>query len=268
MVEANLLVDAAFRPVIVAPTYNNAGTLAGLLVRAAKWGVSIIAVNDGSNDKTGEILKELAGQLDLTIFEHAENRGKAAALLTGFASAKSAGFTHALTIDTDDQHDPELIPILLESARENIRALILGTRDSCEPGYPFRSRFGRAISNSLIWMESGLRVSDSQCGMRVYPLGLVSSMRCRAGRYGWEAEILTRATWGGWAVIERQINCTYLPPERRVSHFRPLWDSVTSLVMHARLLPEGLMRIVGRIGNGQSAERVWQDIGNEAAGRS
>ena len=79
----------------------------------------------------------------VTVVTHNRNRGKAAALKTGFAAAAEAGFTHAITIDTDGQLDPEQIPELLAAARENPSALVVGCRDDGKADYPARSRLGR-----------------------------------------------------------------------------------------------------------------------------
>jgi hypothetical protein len=114
--------------------------------------------------------------------------------------------------------------------------LIVGTRDADADDYPSRSRLGRRISNLLVRLESGLRVEDSQCGLRVYPLSVVRRTRCRAGYFGYETEILTRAAWDGVDVIGARVSCRYFAPDQRVSHFKPWRDSLRGACMHARLL--------------------------------
>ena len=235
-----------FNPVVVAPTYNNARTLADVVRGVAALGIPLIVVDDGSTDATATVLAELSqagplGAPSLTVLSHPRNRGKAAALRTGFAAATEAGHTHAVTIDTDGQHDPAEIPALLDRARQSPAALVLGLRDEAAPGYPAKSRLGRRLSNLFIRMESGLRVEDSQCGLRVYPLGLVNAVRCGAGRFGFETEIVTRAGWAGCPVVEVPVACRYLPPGERVSHLSPLWDTVRAFGMHGRLLARALL---------------------------
>jgi uncharacterized protein (DUF2062 family) len=92
------------------------------------------------------------------------------------------------------------------------------------------------VSNLLVRFESGLRVSDSQCGFRVYPLRLVQALHCRAGHFGFETEVITRAGWAKCAVREVIVTCRYFPPGERVSHFRPWLDSMRAVGMHARLM--------------------------------
>src|SRR5687768_4853449 len=134
--------EASFKTVVVAPTYNNAGTLPALIDGVLALGLPLIVVDDGSTDDTASIL---ARRKDLRVITHPRNRGKAAALRSGFAAAGEAGYTHAVTIDTDGQHDPAEIPKLLARAKESPEALVLGLRDDDAPGYPARSRFGRRI---------------------------------------------------------------------------------------------------------------------------
>src|SRR5258706_2683139 len=100
--------DRGLRPVVIAPTYNNAGTLGEILGGLFALDLPVIIVNDGSTDDTAQILaqwNERRQASQVVILTHARNRGKAAALRTGFAAAADSGFTHAVTIDTDSQHD-------------------------------------------------------------------------------------------------------------------------------------------------------------------
>lgn len=225
--------------VVVMPTYNNAATLGGILDRIHVLGLSMVVVNDGSTDATADLLRrriaaDSSGKLQ--VCTHPLNRGKAAALRTGFDVAAAHGFTHAITIDTDGQHAPEDIPALLAAAAREPRALVIGTRDESTAGYPSRSRLGRRLSNYFVKLESGIQVDDSQCGLRVYPLNLVTRTTCRAGHFGYETEIITRAGWAGIPVVGLGVSCTYLPPGRRVSHFKPWRDSARGAAMHLRLL--------------------------------
>jgi len=226
-----------FLAVVIAPTYNNAGTIAGVLDRIDAAGFPVIVVNDGCTDGTGATLRTwLSRGGARTVLTHAQNSGKAAALRTGFEHAGDAGFTHAVTIDTDGQHDPEEIVRLVDAARANPTSLVLGVRSASIEGYPARSMTGRRLSNFFVRIESGARVTDSQSGFRVYPIGLVRTVRGFSQRFGFETEILTRAAWAGCVIVEVPISSRYFPPGERVTHFRPVMDSVRSVGMHLRLL--------------------------------
>jgi uncharacterized protein (DUF2062 family) len=203
----------------------------------------VLVVNDGCTDETGDILVAWSAQSpdDRLIVTHPVNRGKAAALRTGFDFAHQRGFTHALTIDTDGQHDPADAPALLELSRANPEALILGVRARAIDGYPVASRFGRGFRNAMIYLESGLHITDSQSGYRIYPLASILAMPEGAGRYAFETEILVRCGWAHVPVIETEISCVYEVPGGRVTHFRKWRDSAASVGMHARLLTRSFM---------------------------
>jgi glycosyltransferase involved in cell wall biosynthesis len=230
-----------FHPVFIAPTFNHSSWLLRIVHQLSELGLPVIVVNDGSTDGTEGILREWSeGERLRQVVTHRRNLGKAAALLSGFERARLGGFTHGITIDTDGQHDVADVPGLLEVARENPEALVVGSRPVDSRGYPLLSRLGRRISNFLIWVEAGVRVSDSQCGLRVYPLRAIARVPAKAGRFGFETEVVTRLAWAGCEILESPVRCIYEVPGGRLSHFRPVWDSLAAVGMHGRLMVKSL----------------------------
>lgn len=235
-----------FSPVVLVPTYNNADTLLSVLEKIDLYQLTVIVINDGSEDATAEILAKwvIKHYQKRLVITHAQNQGKAAALQSGFAFARAKGYTHALTIDSDGQHDAADIPAFIATARSNPRSLILGMRQYDLDSYPGKNKLGRFFSNLAIQLECGLRVSDSQCGFRVYPLGLLAGLRCVSGRYAFEAEILTRSGWAGAGAVQCPASCRYeIPEARRVTHFRPWLDTTHGLCLHAYLLLRAMMPV-------------------------
>lgn len=229
------------RTVLVAPTYNHAAALASFLPSLDVCALPCIAIDDGSTDQTSIVLAAWCDQQPSRrwLLTHDHNRGKAAALHAAFDLARQKNFTHALTIDTDGQHDARDIAGLLAASRHEPHLLIIGARDVRTRGYPLRSRVGRAISNALVWLASGQRVQDSQSGMRVYPLDTLARATPRRGwapRYGFETEVLTRLGLQGVGCRETPIRCIYQPRDTARSHFRVFADSWRAMMMHARLL--------------------------------
>src|SRR5260221_10677818 len=110
--------DSPFNPAVIAPTFNNARTLLVVLRGIEESDLPVIVINDGCTDGTADLLQawQQSGERR-SVLTHGVNRGKAAALRTGFAHAVAGGFTHAVTIDTDGQLDPAEIPKLLRTAR-------------------------------------------------------------------------------------------------------------------------------------------------------
>lgn len=272
------------RCAVVAPTYNNGTTLINVLDRIDAIGIHVIVVNDGSTDGTAALLEQwqVASPQIRNVMTHTRNLGKAAAMLTGFAEARKLNYTHAITIDTDDQLDPEEIPKFVAAVILNPHTLVLGSRDATSAAYPRLSRLGRWASNVLILWWAGLRVSDSQCGFRAYPLAEILQLPCLAGRYGYETEIVCRAGWAGLAVAEVSVNCHYVLPQGRVSHFRAWEDSWRAVGMHARLLARSLCpsrvkrfdmmaptgTLFRRITSWFSPMRAWREARETEAGRT
>lgn len=225
---------AAFRPVVLMPTFNNAGTLEAVMNGVADLSLPILVVDDGCTDRTGDVLTQWKGRAILS--GHPVNRGKAAALRTGFREASAKGFTHAATIDTDGQLDPLELPGLLRCSQERPQALVLGVRSWQIANCPAKNVVGRRLSNAAIRLQCGARVEDSQCGLRVYPLELMQRIRIASHRYSFEAEAITRAVWAGCPIVQVPIRCSYALGAERVTHFRPGLDTVRGVLTHLAML--------------------------------
>jgi uncharacterized protein (DUF2062 family) len=203
--------------------------------------IPVIIIDDGSTDSPTAFLKTWTAESpDRQIVTHPKNLGKAAALRSGFSAALSAGFTHAITIDTSGQHAPQDIPALIQKSIEHESALILGIRNSPASGGRWHSRFGRWISNALVLIETGTHILDSQCSLRVYPLKSVGQIQCHSTHPGVETEIITRAIWAGVPIIELPLQWRGLTAAERASDFKPIVDSLRILCMHAGLIATAL----------------------------
>ena len=243
--------STTFRPVVLAPTYNNARMLYGVMSEIAAQGLPVMVVDDGCTDGTPEILRRWQNEQSdgpaRHVVTHPVNRGKADALRTGFVAARELGYTHAITIDTDGQLDPTQIGDLLASAKESPTALILGARDETAPDYPAKSKTGRRVSNFAVWLQSGAHVLDSQCGFRVYPLDLVNALPSNGHRYGFETEILTRFAWAGAEIRHVTVSCIYDVPGGRISHLHPTKDTLRGIGMNLRLLARSCVSLAKRV---------------------
>lgn len=227
------------RPAVLIPTFNNHRSIGDVVARAvavnARNGIPVFVLDDGSTDGSGALAEDAGA----TVIVHPENRGKGAALLTGMKALARAGYTHAICLDADGQHHPEDIPAFAAAIGADPWSIFAGVRDlSTAPGI---SRFGRRFSNFWIWVETGWRVADSQCGFRSYPVASVLALDLGSSRYDLEVEVLTRALWSGVAVRDLPCQVTYPPKAERVTSFRPLVDNTRITWVNIKLIAERVL---------------------------
>lgn len=226
---------------ILIPVYNHAGGIGPVIERARRLGLPIWVVDDGSTDDTAERLEAIGG---ITVTRHDENCGKGAALLTGFA-ALAGEADWAVTLDADGQHDPADVPSLIRAIPKGQRPIVIGRREGMVgEDVPWTSRFGRKFSNFWVRCAGGPDLSDTQSGMRIYPLPEAASLGVRARRFQFEVEILVRARWAGIPIVEAPVGVCYTPGMKRISHFRPFVDFCRNSATFTRLI---FLRIIRRI---------------------
>lgn len=215
---------------VIIPCYNHVTTVAAA-VHGARMHCPVIVIDDGSTVP----LPELPG---CTLHRLDRNLGKGAALRAGLQLASELGYTHAITMDADGQHFPEDLPRFLEAASAHPAALLVGVRDFIAAGCPTHRRRSNAVSTFWFWTETGVRLPDTQCGFRCYPLPLASQVKARSGRYAFELEFMVRASWMGTPLIPVPVKCTYAPDQIRQSHFRPVRDLAHITFMNIGLVAQ------------------------------
>ena len=165
-----------------------------------------------------------------------QNGGKGAALRTGLQRAAELGFTHAITMDADGQHFADDVPTFLAAAHAQPEALIVGVRDFHAAGCPTHRRRSNAVSTFWFRVETGVRLRDTQCGFRCYPIALAQRLKTRSGRYAFELEFMVRASWVGTPIVAVPVKCSYAPDQLRQSHFRPVRDLAHITIMNIGLV--------------------------------
>lgn len=225
---------------VVIPVYNHERTIAEVVEEALKLGWPVYVVDDGSTDGTYGRIKDI---VDITIIRHKENRGKGAAILSGFAAAAPAA-DWAITVDADGQHHPEDARNLIAAVSGGSRPIVVGKRHGMDDrNVPWKSRFGREFSNFWVRASGGPDIADTQSGFRLYPLPEALRLRVKARRFQFEVEILARARLGGIPVMEVPVRVTYQPEGERVSHYRGFVDFMRNSATFTRLIFE---RILGK----------------------
>ena len=220
----------------IIPVYNHAATVAQIVKDALALHFPVFVVDDGSTDTTYEQIKEIAG---IQILRHQQNLGKGAAIMTGFAAAAVVA-DWAITIDADGQHYPQDARRLIDAIPAGRRSIVVGAREGMAGSegahIPWTSRFGRKFSNFWVWAAGGAILSDSQSGMRLYPLPEAMLLTTKARRFQFEVEILVMARRNGLPVIETPVRVVYNPDGKRISHFRPFVDFLRNSKTFTRLI--------------------------------
>ncbi len=175
--------------VVIIPTFNNASTLKDILIRVLAVCDNVIVVNDGSLDNTCIILNQFKG---IEIVTHDKNKGKGAALCSGFRKAYNMGYKYAITIDSDGQHYPEEIVLLCEASFIEPETLWIGSRNLKSENIPGKNSFANKFSNFWYKVETGVSLVDTQSGFRLYPLEKINGFKPISGRYEFELEIIVR----------------------------------------------------------------------------
>lgn len=223
----------ALKCVVLIPTYNNAGTVAQVIADVKQYAPDIIVVNDGSTDRTSEILK---GIDDIRVIEYKDNKGKGYALRLGLAKAHELGYRYAITIDSDGQHYADDIPVFAERIEQVPDSLLIGARNLTADNMPSKNTFANRFSNFWYKVETGKTLSDTQSGYRLYPLDKLQNLHYITRRYEFEVEIIIRAAWRGVNVENVPVKVYYAPEGERVSHFRPLRDFTRISILNTFLV--------------------------------
>ena len=232
--------SADFRPVVIIPCRNHGLTVEKGLEGLKPLGLPVIVVDDGSDAVTREALDELAPRCpEMTLLRHEVNRGKGAALTTGLHYAEKEGYTHALQVDADGQHDLADAPKLLESAKREPNAL-WSARPLYDESVPKKRLIGRYVTHVWVWIETlSFEIVDSMCGYRVYPIAptLAILKTKHVGQFmDFDTEIMVRLYWKGLRV--RFVPSRVIYPEDGYSNFRMWEDNVRISKMHTRLCIE------------------------------
>lgn len=224
-----MLMDMQTNTAVIIPSLNPDQKFLCLLdkLRQAGW-VHIITVNDGSGPDYQPFFDAAAERFGCTVLVHAVNQGKGRALKTAFnyILASRPELKGAVTVDADGQHTPEDILKCAQALAEEPDKLILGCRDFSAENIPFRSRFGNIMTRGTMKALCGIKVSDTQTGLRGFSRPLMEKfMRIPGERFEYEMHMLIETKQLGVGIREVPIQTIYIE-ENASSHFNPLRDSI------------------------------------------
>jgi glycosyltransferase involved in cell wall biosynthesis len=222
---------------VVIPVFNHPQTIGQVVQSVLQHDLPCLLVDDGSNTACAQVLDQLAAtQPGVSLLRLAFNQGKGAAVMAGLRHAAHLGFTHALQIDADGQHQLGDIPLFTQQSQLFPTAVICGcpVYDASVPKVRFYARY---LTHILVWVNClSLAVRDSMCGFRVYPLKSVIPVIDRmrfARRMAFDSEVIVRLHWQGVPVVNQPTAVKY--PKHGVSHYLAWRDTLLIAFMHARL---------------------------------
>jgi len=200
----------------------NAERSIGAVVRDCKAVVrDVLVVDDGSADRTAEVAREAGAQ----VVSHPANRGKGAALKTGFAYALEHGFDAVVTLDADGQHLASEIPKFFAAREETGADLIIGGRAHLFGQMLPRRRFANRFSARCIAFASHTDVTDSQSGFRLYSAQLLRAIRLRSDGFDMESEVIVQAGQRKFKILSIPIDLGFVDGQS-TSHYKPLMDTI------------------------------------------
>ena len=220
------------RTTAIIPALNAERTIAAVVTEARRHVEPVLVVDDGSSDATGDAARAAGA----TVLRHEVNRGKGAALKTGFAWALENGFEAVVTLDADGQHLAAEIPKFVRAWEETDADLIIGGRSHLFQHMLPRRRMANRFSAWSIAKASGARVSDSQSGFRLYSARLLRAITLRTDGFDMESEVIVRAGRRGLRIVTIPIDLGFVDGIA-TSHYKPLKDTlrIAWTVTRARL---------------------------------
>lgn len=190
---------------VLLPAYNEEVSIASMVLLSLQYADEVIVIDDGSSDRTSEVSR-LAGA---TVLSHTTNKGKGAALKTGFKYAQD--YDIIVTIDADGQHNPSEIPDVIRPIMEDRADIVNGSRyiagkDTTTPTY---RRVGQTVLDNATYLASGVKLTDTQSGFRAFSSKSIEYFNFDPNGFGIESDMLIEASVNKLRIVEVEITVRY-----------------------------------------------------------
>jgi glycosyltransferase involved in cell wall biosynthesis len=197
--------EARMNIVAIIPAYNEEKTIGKIIAKTQQHVTTVIVVNDGSTDKTAEIAEKQGA----TILTHYKRLGYGAALKNGLAYAKKLQADITITLDADDQHNPDEIPLLVNRIQAEQSDIVIGSRFlDIEDNTPFIKRAGIKLITGLT-NHGGVKLTDAQSGFRAYTKEALRDIELMEDGMGISTEIVVKSMKSGYKICEVPIHISY-----------------------------------------------------------
>lgn len=237
-----------YQPCLIIPVYNHELVLRTLLQKLKPYGVPCLMVDDGSEDSCRTVMEALQAEEAawVSLLRLPVNQGKGAAVLAGIREASRRGYTHALQIDADGQHDVSDVPKFIDASCAAPQAIVSGA-PIFDESVPKKRLYGRYATHVMVWINTlSKEIRDSMCGYRMYPVAATLALADRVNiglRMDFDIEIIVRMFWAGTPVVNIPTRVVY--PLDGISHFDVWRDNVRISWLHTRLFFGMLLRAPG-----------------------
>ena len=250
------------RPCFIVPAYNHGVAAVGTLAKLSVHGLPVVLVDDGSDEANAAALRGIAeGDASVRLVVLPVNQGKGGAVMAGLRVARELGFSHAMQVDADGQHDLAVLEEFLKEGERHPEAMVCGypVYDST---IPLGRKLGRHLTHFWVWVETlSFEIKDSMCGFRLYPVAASCALleeKRLPSRMNFDIEIMVRLHWRGVPMTWKPVRVTY--PADGKSHFKPFLDNLLISWMHTRLvcaMPWNLIRKTLGLAGGPPKGTHW-----------
>lgn len=217
------------------PVYNEERHVERVVAEVRRYSQHVLVVNDGSSDRTGELLARMEG---IALVTHPRNRGYGAALISAFEWALGHDYDVLVTMDCDGQHEPARLPLLLEAI--DGADIVSGSRylrdfrqDSSAPAD--RRQINTTITRELN-ARYGLHLTDAFCGFKAYRREALARLRITEPSWGMPLQLWVQAAHAGLRIKEVGVPRLYLDPNRAFGGV--LNDAAERLAYYRRIIAD------------------------------
>ncbi len=218
------MAEGEHRFCVIVPGYQEEGRIGKVVEGIRRHCRDVVVVDDGSTDGTAAEA-ERAGA---AVLKHGVNKGKGAALNTGFKHAIEGGYEFAITMDADGQHDPDDIPVLVEAYTRTGTPVIIGNRMDNTEHMPWLRRATNVYMSWLLSRRMGQRVPDTQSGYRLFRCDVLAAVTVGSSRFAAESEILLSLSEKGLKIGSAPIKVIYRDEKSKI---HPIRDTVRFYAM-------------------------------------
>jgi len=204
---------------VVIPSYKSSRLLTAFLPKLFEFTPpsNVCVVDDGSFDATDAVCKDA----DVLYISHDVNRGKGAALATGFTFLLGRGAQRIITMDADGQHAPEDLSVFIEASNTHDgNGLYIGARSMKIGTMPFARICSNRITSFILSQITGKKIVDSQCGYRLYGAALLDAVNIEYPRFEMESEVIIKAAFLHFPIHFIQVQTLYLNESSHISHLK------------------------------------------------